>query len=57
MFDNILVKTIGEFGIFKSFLDTFNVVNLKTKQIASTMNFMSIEDAENYIQNGVSYLF
>lgn len=55
MFDNILVKAIGEFGIFESFLGTFNVVNLETKQIASTMNFMNIEDAEDYIKNGVSY--
>lgn len=55
MFDNILVKTIGKFGIFESFLGTFNVVNLETKQIASTMNFISIEDAERYIEQGVSY--
>lgn len=55
MFENVLVKTVGEFGIFKSFLNTFNVVNLKTKQIASVMNFLSVEDAEEYIESGVSY--
>ena len=55
MFDNTLVKTIGEFGIFKSFLDTFNIVNMRTGQIAGTMNFLCIEDAEEYIKNGVSY--
>lgn len=55
MFENILVKTVGEFGIFKSFLGTFNVVNMETGQIAGTMNFRSIEDAEDYIEQGVSY--
>lgn len=55
MFDNILVKTIDEFGILKSFLGTFNVVNIETEQIAGTMNFRSIEDAEDYIKQGVSY--
>lgn len=55
MLQNVLVKTVGEFGIFKSFLGTFNVVNLKTKQIASTMNFLSVDEAEKYIEQGVSY--
>lgn len=55
MFGNILVKTIGEFGIFKSFLGTFNVVNLETKQVASTMNFKTVKDAEKYIEQGVKY--
>lgn len=55
MFENILVKAVGEFGIFKSFLGTFNVMNLKTKQIASTMNFLSVDGAEHYIEHGVSY--
>lgn len=50
MFENILVKTIGEFGIFKSFLGTFNIVNLHTGRIADVMNFLSIKEAEEYIE-------
>lgn len=56
MFENKLVKRVGEFGIFESFLGTFNVVHLETHRIADVLNFLTIEDAEKYIADGVSYI-
>lgn len=50
MKEHILERTIGEYGIFHFIvLDTYNVVNLSTKEIMPRMNFFSIEDAEDYI--------
>ena len=47
-----LEKVIGEYGIFHfTMLDTYNVVNLSTKEIMPVMNFMDISDAEDYINS------
>ena len=54
-YSNRLVKRVGDFGIFKSFIGLFNVINLETGQIAATTNFCSVEDAEEYISKGVTY--
>lgn len=56
MSENKLVRRVGELGIFESFLGTFNVVNLRTKRIAAVLNFLTVEDAEEYIAGGVTYM-
>lgn len=48
-YENKLVEKIGDLGIFKTFLGTYSVANLKTYQICSTLNFLTIEDAREYI--------
>lgn len=52
---NVLVKRIDQFGIFKNFIGLFNVVNMETMQIADRMNFISLDEAEEYIKCGVTY--
>ena len=49
--DNVLVKTIGEYGIYKNLIvGTYNVVNLTSKKLCDTTNHLSVEAAENYIK-------
>lgn len=52
MNNQILVETIGKYGIFKFIiLDTYNVVNLNTKEIMPVMNHLSLESAKDYIMS------
>ncbi len=51
-FYNELVERIGDFGIFHSFLGTYNIVNMETKRICAVMNFLTIEEARKYIDKG-----
>lgn len=55
-YDPKLIETVGELGIFETFLGTYSVANLRTHQICSTLNFLSIEEAREYIRNGVEYI-
>ena len=52
MYEQELVKTGGEFGIFRNFLGFFNAVNMRTKQISMTMNFCTEEEAVEYVTSG-----
>ena len=51
--DNELVKKVikrsGNYGIYKSFLDTFNIVNLDNGNICPVMNFLSLESACDWL--------
>jgi len=52
MNNQVLEKVIGEYGILHFvLLDTYNVVNLTTKEIMPVMNFSDIEEAESYINS------
>lgn len=52
----MLVERIGEFGIFKTFLGTYSVANMVTEQICSRLNIPSLEEAREYISEGVEYI-
>ena len=52
MDNQFLVETIGEYGIFRlTILDTYNIVNLSTKEIMPVMNHLSLDSAEDYIKS------
>lgn len=55
MYQSVLVKQIGPFGIFEDVLGFFNVFNLHNDRVADTLEFCSVEDAEDYISQGVRY--
>ena len=55
-YDPELIEVVGDLGIFETFLGTYSVANLQTHQICSTLNFLTIEDAKEYINNGVEYI-
>lgn len=54
-YDPKLIETHGDLGIYKTFLNTYCVANMKTQQICTTLNFMNVEDAREYIEDGVEY--